>query len=247
MYLQAMSNVRLLAVIGCLLSVLPLTAPSVVRLRAPDPSVVFAGGAYAIVYTSDKYIAMTRARTLNGLLNGETRVFWNDTTPERARHLWAPEIHHIDGRWYVFYSACDIRVPCCETCKTRVLRGCQAPNPYDCNYSYLATLVPEPGRQGGRFKNESFSIDGTYLEIPGRGRYHVMSARDAGGVQAIQITELDTRSWTVKEWNIISSPDQSVSVYDPSPSFDNLRHSDHATVGIQLHQLCPLAWCGGYQ
>lgn len=183
-----------------------------VRLRAPDPSIVWADGAYSMVYTSDKYIQMTRASTLDGLLNGESKVFWNDTTEERARHLWAPEIHQIDKMWYVFYSACDIRVPCCETCKTRVLKGCDGPNPFDCNYSYLSTLVPEPGKQGGRFKNESFSIDGTYLEIRGKGRYHVVSARDPGGVQAIQITELDTNSWTVKEWHIISSPDQSVSV-----------------------------------
>lgn len=213
-----MSNARFLTILlGCLLGGWPWPWPmspaaaNLVRLRAPDPSVVFAGGAYAIVYTSDKYIAMTRARTLNGLLGGETRVFWNDSTPERARHLWAPELHRIDGWWYVFYSACDIRVPCCETCMTRVLGGCGAANPYACEqFRYLATLVPPVGRQGGRFRNESFSIDGTYLEVPRWGRYHVVSARDAGGVQAIQITELDTRAWTVKEWHIISSPDQSV-------------------------------------
>lgn len=213
-----------------------------VRFRAPDPSIVYAGGSYSLVYTSDRYIAMTRARTLadlrgsgndttdsnSGNSTAETRVFWNDTTPERAAHLWAPELHRIDGCWYVLYSACDARaVPdCCDTCKTRVLRGCAAAaSPYDCaEWTYQATLVPPPGRQGGRFRNESFSIDGTFLEVPGRGRYHVVSARDKGGVSAIQITALDTEAWTVDEWHVISSPDQSVRGLDwftcsPPPPF----------------------------
>lgn len=261
MHLQTMANSRRVALLGCLFDLVSLVTtlgpPSrpgfdnPVRLRAPDPSIVFAGGSYSMVYTSDTYIAMTQARTLDGLLAGETRVFWSDTTPERARHLWAPELHRIDGRWYVLYSACDARVPCCETCKTRVLGGCAARRPYDCPYAYLATLVPAPGRQGGRFRNESFSIDGTFLEIPGRGRYHVVSARDAGGVQAIQITELDTRAWTVKEWHVISRPDQSVcaSIHMHIDSgtmllFVNL---PFGTVGVKRYQLGTLTRCGGCQ
>lgn len=181
-----------------------------IRMHAPDPSILYADGVYAMVYTSDRNISMTRASTLAGLEAGETRLIWDDDTEERAAHMWAPEIHLIDETWYLFYSACNSSVPCCETCKTRVLRGCDGPQPYECTYEYLATLVPEPGLQGGLHKNESFSIDGTYMEIPGWGRYHVVSARGHGGMQSIQITELDTDSWTVKEWHIISAPDQTV-------------------------------------
>lgn len=261
-----MANLHWLSVFGCLLSVVSLGtshAPwppaqnytgqydNPIRLRAPDPSIVYADGAYSIVYTSDTHIQMTRAKTLDSLLSGETRIFWDDDTPERARHLWAPEIHQIDDRWYVFYSSCDIRVPCCETCKTRVLKGCAGPNPYDCDYSYLATLVPEPGRQGGQFKNESFSIDGTYLEIPGKGRYHVVSARDAGGVQSIQITELDTKSWTVKEWHVISRPDQSVrhliSALHSHSKIRTFLFANRVPVGIQRHELGTVAGYRGYQ
>lgn len=264
---MTMANFYWLFVLACLLGIVPLVTSTYyphqyaqenystsrneyvnpVRLRAPDPSIVYADGAYSTVYTSDKFIQMTRAKTLNGLLNGETRVFWNDTDPERSRHLWAPEIHHIDGMWYVFYSSCDIRVPCCETCKTRVLKGCKGPNPYDCDYSYLATLVPETGRQGGLHKDESFSIDGTYLEIPRRGRYHVVSARDPGGLQSITITELDTRAWVVKEWHVISSPDQSVSDDLPLLPCSMLCSSlaDTVTVGGQRHGLSSLTWDSG--
>lgn len=34
---------------------------------------------------------------------------------------------------------------------------------------------------------------------------------DENNNQSIQITKLDTDSWTVDEWNIISQPDQPVS------------------------------------
>jgi GH43 family beta-xylosidase len=54
----------------------------------------------------------------------------------------------------------------------------------------------------------AFAIDGTYLEIPGKGRYHVVSAINSASQQAIQITALNTTTWKVAGWNVISVPDQ---------------------------------------
>jgi len=36
----------------------------------------------------------------------------------------------------------------------------------------------------------------------------VLSSLDDDSLQAIMITELDTKTWSVKGWNVISSPDQ---------------------------------------
>jgi GH43 family beta-xylosidase len=121
--------------------------------------------------------------------------------------MWAPEIHHIDNTWYYFYSSCDASQACCDSCQTRVLKGCDGPNPYDCDYEFLATLVPPEGSRGSS-SNLAFSIDGSYLEIPGRGRYHVLSIVDEKRLQSIAITELNTTDWTVNAWHIISQPDQ---------------------------------------
>lgn len=184
-----------------------------IRKSGPDPSLVYVDGAYHLTYTSDTHIQLTRARTLGGLVRGETKTIWTDNNSTRSAHLWAPEIHHIDNVWYMLYSSCRGNETCCNSCQTRILEGCNGPNPWECEYNWLADLVPPPGRQGGKYKNETFSIDGTYMEIPGKGRYHVVSALDEGGLQAIQITELDTTSWTVSGWNIISSPDQAVSIH----------------------------------
>lgn len=122
--------------------------------------------------------------------------------------MWAPELHQIDNVWYMFYSSCDSAQPCCDSCSTRVLRGCDSAGPYDCQFEHLADLIPPEGQRGGRDDNFAFSIDGTFLEVPGFGRYHVLSIRDKEFNQALAITTLDTHEWTVGAWHVISIPDQ---------------------------------------
>ncbi|KAI9053767.1 hypothetical protein LZ554_002716 [Drepanopeziza brunnea f. sp. 'monogermtubi'] len=168
---------------------------------------VYTDGNYFLTYTSYDSITITRSPTLSGLLSGETKTIWTDSDPTKNDNMWAPEMHQIDGIWYMFYSSCDSAQLCCDSCRTRVLRGCLGPNPYDCTYTYQAELVPPVGSQG-RTGDYAFSIDGTYLEVPGWGRYHVLSIFDANNLQSIAITVLDTEAWTVKGWNVIAIPEQ---------------------------------------
>lgn len=159
-------------------------------------------------YTSGNRIEIVRSTTLGGLSDGDTKVIWTDSNSTRNANMWAPEMHQIDDVWYMFYSSCDSALSCCSSCQTRVLRGCDASGPYDCDYSFLADLMPPAGRRGGADANNTFSIDGTYLEIPDWGRYHVLSMANEDGLQSIGITTLDTDTWAVGGWNVISAPDQ---------------------------------------
>ncbi|KAM5349656.1 hypothetical protein ACJ41O_006161 [Fusarium nematophilum] len=179
-----------------------------IRKPGPDPSMVFADGYYHLTYTTYDHIEITRAKTLAGLIDGETKTIWTDTNRTRNVNMWAPEIHRIDDIWYMFYSSCDASLPCCDSCQTRVLRGCNAAGPSDCDYTYLADLVPPEGSRGGPDGNFGFSIDGTYLEIPGEGRFHVLSIINKDDLQSLAITRLDTTKWTVEGWHVISIPDQ---------------------------------------
>ncbi|KAK7420776.1 hypothetical protein QQX98_002580 [Neonectria punicea] len=146
-----------------------------IRKPGPDPSLVFADGQYHLTYTSYNHIEITRATTLGGLIDGETKTIWTDTNRTRNANMWAPEIHKIDDTWYMFYST---------------------------------DLVPPTGTQGGPNSNFAFSIDGTYLEIPGEGRFHVLSIINEDDLQSLAITRLDTTAWTVDGWHVISVPDQ---------------------------------------
>jgi len=73
-----------------------------------DPWVVRDGDSYLYTYTTGRNIVLARAASLAELGRAPVRVVW---TPPAAgpcsRNLWAPEIHRLDGRWYLYFAADD--------------------------------------------------------------------------------------------------------------------------------------------
>ncbi len=50
-------------------------------------------------------IILRRAETLEGLASAEEISIWHEKDcPSCHRYVWAPEIHQIDGTWYVFFT-----------------------------------------------------------------------------------------------------------------------------------------------
>ncbi|HEV2783031.1 MAG TPA: family 43 glycosylhydrolase [Actinophytocola sp.] len=74
-----------------------------------DPHIVkHTDGFYYFTATAPEYdrIVLRRATTLQGLASAPETVIWRrHTSGEMAAHIWAPEIHFIDGRWYVYFAA----------------------------------------------------------------------------------------------------------------------------------------------
>jgi GH43 family beta-xylosidase len=83
-------------------------ANPLVRNRA-DPHVHrHTDGRYYFTATAPEYdrIVLRRSRTLRGLACAEEAVIWRKHAGgDLGAHIWAPEIHHIDGRWYVYFAA----------------------------------------------------------------------------------------------------------------------------------------------
>ena len=53
-------------------------------------------------------IALCGASTLAGLSGAAETVIWRrPATGKMAGHIWAPELHRIDGKWYVYFAAGD--------------------------------------------------------------------------------------------------------------------------------------------
>ncbi|GAA2070168.1 family 43 glycosylhydrolase [Streptomyces albiaxialis] len=79
-----------------------------VRQRA-DPHIVrHTDGTYYFTATVPEYdrIVLRRARTLAGLATAEEKVLWRaHESGEMAAHIWAPEIHFVDGAWYIHFAA----------------------------------------------------------------------------------------------------------------------------------------------
>ncbi|GAA1010737.1 hypothetical protein Aple_030040 [Acrocarpospora pleiomorpha] len=65
-------------------------------------------GYYYFTATVPQYdrIVLRRATTIQGLATAPETVIWRKhTSGEMGAHIWAPEIHFINGRWYVYFAA----------------------------------------------------------------------------------------------------------------------------------------------
>ncbi|QFZ21735.1 family 43 glycosylhydrolase [Saccharothrix syringae] len=65
-------------------------------------------GYYYFTATAPEYdrIVLRRATTIQGLATAAESVIWRrHTSGEMGAHIWAPEIHFINGRWYVYFAA----------------------------------------------------------------------------------------------------------------------------------------------
>lgn len=72
----------------------------------PDPWIVRDGATYYYMNTLGDRLAIRRTRDITRLAEGPETVIWTPpATGPNARSIWAPELHRIDGRWYVYYTA----------------------------------------------------------------------------------------------------------------------------------------------
>ncbi|MFI2432857.1 family 43 glycosylhydrolase [Streptomyces sp. NPDC018693] len=65
-------------------------------------------GFYYFTATAPEYdrIILRRSRTLNGLSTAAESVIWRaHPTGDMGAHIWAPEIHRVDGKWYIYFAA----------------------------------------------------------------------------------------------------------------------------------------------
>jgi len=70
-----------------------------------DPWVVRRGGTYYYVKSQDRRIWVASANRLTDVIAAPPRAVWSapDTGWNRT-NIWAPELHFIDGRWYIYYA-----------------------------------------------------------------------------------------------------------------------------------------------
>lgn len=74
--------------------------------RGADPWVAFHDGFYYYCQASHLGVEVWKSPTL--IHRGERRIVWH---PPRfawnSRQVWAPELHRIENRWYIYYAASD--------------------------------------------------------------------------------------------------------------------------------------------
>jgi GH43 family beta-xylosidase len=72
----------------------------------PDPWVLYDNGFYYYTNTTGNNITLWRTRDITNLRNADKKVIWIPP-PHRAYsyQLWAPELHKVKNKWYVYFTA----------------------------------------------------------------------------------------------------------------------------------------------
>ncbi|QGQ98669.1 glycosyl hydrolase family 43 [Paenibacillus psychroresistens] len=73
-----------------------------------DPWVTSKDGFYYYTQTTGTNIRIWKSKTLTGLADAEYKDVWfPPLTGGNTSNIWAPELHYLNGKWYVYYAADD--------------------------------------------------------------------------------------------------------------------------------------------
>lgn len=143
-------------------------------------------------------IEVRRAKSLNELENGEKNIIWHaHEEGEMSKLIWAPEIHFIQGKWYVYFAAASSDEVDKGTFQHRMyVLECADENP-------LIGDWIEKGQVKTSF--ESFSLDATTFAIQDK-LYYVWAQKDPAvpGNSNLYISEMDN-PWTLTGPQILLS------------------------------------------
>ncbi len=165
-----------------------------------DPQVSLqSDGFYYLAATTPEFdrIELRRARTIGGLSSAEPAVIWRRPADgAMAGPIWAPELHHIAGKWYVYFSAGEGGKPW-DSIRMFVLENTAA-DPFEGRWI-------ERGRI--QTKWDTFSLDATTFEHRGR-RYFVWTQVEPGKLGTnIMIAPMTSPTTIGSNQVILSRPD----------------------------------------
>ena len=75
----------------------------------PDPSVHREGDTYFYMHTLGNRLEIWRTKDITDLANAERKLVWQAPSQPAPNGvaIWAPELHRIDGSWYIYYTAAE--------------------------------------------------------------------------------------------------------------------------------------------
>ncbi|MCP3804008.1 family 43 glycosylhydrolase [Allokutzneria sp. A3M-2-11 16] len=131
-----------------------------------DPQMVTHDGAYYLTYTRNDHIAVSKAASVTELASAPETVVWRDNTPSRCCSIWAPEMHFLQGKWYIYYTAMNNG----HLVGDHRMYVLESENPLG-PYTFKGPLAAAA---------DHYSLDGTVLTMPD-GRLHaIWSGWDPG-------------------------------------------------------------------
>lgn len=158
------------------------------NLQFNEPWILQRADPYVYKHTDGKYyftasvpaydrIVLRCAESLSELSDAKEVTIWlkHEDGP-MSLHIWAPELHYLDGSWYVYFAGGEKEAP--WDIRPYVLE-CKDEDP-------LTGVWVEKGKMGraeeDEFSFEAFSLDATVFENKGK-RYYVWAEKVGVGKQ----------------------------------------------------------------
>jgi GH43 family beta-xylosidase len=164
----------------------------------PDPWVIYKDGFYYYMNTTGMNLTIWKTRSIADLKTAEKKIVWRPPASGPYSHeIWAPELHFLNGKWYVYFAA-DAGTN--QSHRLWVIENASA-DPLEGEWTMKGKLA-DP--------SDKWAIDPTVFENAGK-MYAAWSGweGDVNGVQSIFIAELEN-PWTIKGQRArISTPEYS--------------------------------------
>lgn len=174
--------------------------------RRADPYVYrHTDGTYYFTASVPAYdrIVLRRADTIRGLASAEEVTLWerHEEGPQSI-HIWAPEIHHIDGCWYIYYAAGDKED--IWNIRPYVLKSTRA-DPMEPAWEELGMMQ---AADGDEFSFHLFSLDATVFEHRGR-HYFIWAEKTGVGkmISNLYIAEMESPNKLASVQVLLTTPD----------------------------------------
>ena len=150
--------------------------------------------AYLNVDSGYDRIILRRSRTIDGLRTAEEKIIWKAHSEGiMSKHIWAPEIHEINGRWYIFFAAGNSD----DVWHIRpYMLRLEGNDPINDSWTELGKVK---AKEGDDVSFNSFSLDMTYFEHKGK---HYLIWAEIIGDSSLFMAEIDPEKPNV----LISEP-----------------------------------------
>lgn len=194
----------------------PFTNP--LRPTGADPWIITHNGDYFYIRSIENRIDIFKTKTLAGLKDAEAKSVWQP--PKKGSYsqgVWAPELHFIRDKWYIYVSADAGKN---ESHRVWVLENA-SPDPQQGNWTMKGKLTSP---------DDHWAIDGSVFENRGQ-LYTIWSGWDGekNGKQNIYIA-LMSDPWTISGKRVLVStptlPWETVGDTDPEKMPGDPRHID---------------------
>ncbi|MFI5070160.1 MAG: family 43 glycosylhydrolase [Terriglobales bacterium] len=180
----------------------------------PDPWVELRDGVYYYMNTTGTNLTLWRTRNMADLKSADKKVVWTPPSSGPYSHdIWAPEIHFLAGKWYIYFAADVMRN---QTHRIWVVENASA-DPFQGEWTLKGKVSDA---------SDKWAIDPSVFEDQGR-LYEIWSgwADDQNGTQSIYIARMKN-PWTVEgprarlstpeyPWEKVGDVDQKIQPGDP--------------------------------